>query len=134
MFPKQTKILVVDDLTTMRRVLSRALKQLGYQNIAEASCGKSAWDMIQRAMVTDEPYGLVLSDSNMPSMHGIELLKLVRLTPTTANLPFILVTAESEKQQIDDALRYGASHTLVKPFTASVIEQRLQSVHRDLAA
>ena len=134
MFPPNARILVIDDMKTMRMVMKKSLKQLGYQNISEADDGETAWPMIEQAVSSGEPFDLVLSDWNMPKMQGVDLLKKVRANPKTATLPFILVTAESEKDQVQDALKSGVSHYVVKPFTTDVIEQRLKAVYAKVAA
>jgi two-component system chemotaxis response regulator CheY len=128
MFPSNTRILVIDDMKTMRLVMKKSLTGLGFTTIAEADDGETAWPMIQQAASSGSPYQLILSDWNMPKMKGLELLKLVRTADNLKHTPFILVTAESEGDQVKLALTSGVSHYIVKPFTAETLQERLKTV------
>lgn len=129
MYESNTKILVVDDMKTMRMVMKKALKELGFTNVFEADDGESAWPMIEQAASGGEPFGLILSDWNMPKMEGIELLRKVRTNQRLSKTPFILVTAESEKSQVMEAMKLGVSNYVIKPFTADDIKEKLRQVY-----
>lgn len=128
MFPPNTKILVVDDMKTMRLVMKKALTANGFTDITEADDGETAWPIIQQAANSGQPFQLILSDWNMPKMKGLELLKLVRNDEKMRAVPFILVTAESEGEQVKTAITSGVSQYVVKPFTAEIIMEKLKSV------
>jgi len=117
------KVLVVDDFATMRRILKNILKQIGFSNIAEAEDGKTALTQLK-----NDGFDLVLCDWNMPEMTGLELLKKVRSDDKLKDTPFVMVTAEAQKDNILDAVKAGVSNYVVKPFTAETIEERLKRV------
>lgn len=117
------KVLVVDDFATMRRILRNILKQIGFANINEADDGKSALKMLKK-----ERFDLVMCDWNMPEMPGIELLKAVRSDEELKDLPFVMVTAEAQKENILEAVKAGVSNYVVKPFTAETIGEKLEKV------
>ena len=110
---KAMHILVVDDYSTMRRIIKNLLKQLGFDNVDEAADGGEAFKKLQ-----EKPAGLVISDWNMEPMTGMELLKLVRGNPALKNTPFIMVTAESKQENVIAAKQAGVSNYIVKPFNA----------------
>ncbi|MBW1924094.1 MAG: chemotaxis response regulator CheY [Deltaproteobacteria bacterium] len=117
------KVLVVDDFATMRRIVKGALKQLGFKNIAEAEDGVTALQELKR-----EAYGLVLSDWNMPNMTGLDLLKAVRSEESLKHLPFIMITAEGQKESVLQAVQAGVSNYIVKPFTPETLNEKLKTV------
>lgn len=129
LFAAETRILVVDDMTTMRKVVCRTLNGLGYTDIVEADDGKTAWDEIVKACAAGRPFGLMLSDWNMPIMKGIDLLKKVRGNPATKGVPFVLLTAESELKQVLEATSAGANAYILKPFTAESVTTKLREVN-----
>jgi two-component system chemotaxis response regulator CheY len=114
------KILVVDDYNTMVRIVRKLLKQIGYEDVDEASNGEMALGMIRK-----KHYGLIISDWNMEPMTGFELLQNVRAAEATAKTPFILVTAESRPDNVIAAQKSGANEYLVKPFTAPVLKDKI---------
>lgn len=126
MFTKETKILVVDDMMTVRKLVRMALKDNGFSNIVEAQNGNEAWQMLTK----EKDYGLVISDWNMPELKGIDLLKKVRETPEIEKLPFIMLTAESESSQVLLAVQYKVSSYLVKPFTAAQVLEKLSVAYK----
>jgi two-component system chemotaxis response regulator CheY len=128
MFPANTKILIIDDMKTMRMVMKKALSSNGFTDISEADDGETAWPMIQQAVGSGQPFELILSDWNMPKMKGLDLLKLVRGDDRVRTTPFVLVTAESEAEQVKVAISLGVSQYVVKPFTAEIISEKLKSV------
>jgi two-component system, chemotaxis family, chemotaxis protein CheY len=114
------QILVVDDYITMVRIVRKLLKQIGYENVDEASNGEMALKMIQ-----EKQYGLIISDWNMEPMTGFELLKAVRGAAETAKTPFILVTAEARPDNVAAAHKEGVNEYLVKPFSAPVLKEKI---------
>lgn len=127
MFPASTKILIVDDMPTIRELVRNQLRDLGYRNVSQAENGEDAWAMLQQAFA-GEPFALVISDWNMPKMTGLEFLKIVRMDANFSKLPFILLTSESERDQVTEAVLAGVSQYIVKPFTAKSFEDKLKSV------
>jgi len=128
MYPKETKFLVVDDFTTMRKIIRKVLTELGYTNIEESDDGKNAWPLINQAHQNGAPFDFVISDWNMPGMLGIDLLKNCRNDDRFKSLPFMLVTAESEQKQILEAAKAGVSDYVVKPFNSVTLKQKLEKV------
>jgi two-component system chemotaxis response regulator CheY len=119
------KVLIVDDFATMRRILKNILKQLGFKNLVEADDGTSAWDVLENQSID-----LIISDWNMPKMTGLELLKKVRADSRYAGKPFLMVTAEAQKQNVIEAVQAGVSNYVVKPFTAEAISDKLEKILR----
>ncbi len=117
------KVLVVDDFATMRRILRNILKQIGFINISEADDGKSALNVLKK-----EKFDLILCDWNMPEMSGLELLNKVKSDDELKNIPFVMVTAEAQKDNIVKAVKAGVNSYVVKPFTAETISEKLQKV------
>ena len=117
--------MVVDDFKTMRKIVINALTQLGMTNVVEADDAADAWPLVEAAAKTPEPFGLVISDWNMPKMQGIEFLKKVRENPALKNLPFLLVTAEAEQKNILEAVQAGVSNYVVKPFSPVTLQEKL---------
>lgn len=129
MFPNDTSILIVDDMMTMRKLVKKALTTLGYSRIADAENGEVAFKKLQASISSGTPFQLVISDWNMPVMTGIELLRAVRALPQGKALPFILLTAESEKSQVIEALQAKVSGYVIKPFTAESLAEKMAAVH-----
>lgn len=122
-------ILVVDDYNTMVRIIRKLLKQVGYENVDEASNGAAAYEMIK-----GKSYGLIISDWNMEPMTGFELLQKIRAEAATMNLPFILVTAESKPENVQAAQKAGVSNYLVKPFSAPALKEKIDQALANAAA
>jgi len=120
---KNMKILIVDDFSTMRRIVKNLLKQLGFTNLDEADDGQTAWPKLQSGH-----YDFLVTDWNMPGMTGIDLVKNVRANPDTANMPVLMVTAESKRKQILEAANAGVDGYIVKPFTAGTLKEKLEKV------
>ncbi len=121
---QEMKVLVVDDFVTMRRITKTLMKQLGYTNMVEAEDGKQALDMLQK----DSSIEFVISDWNMPNMTGLELLQAVRADEKLKKLPFLMVTAEAEQENIMAAVKSGVSNYVIKPFTALTLQDKLAKV------
>jgi two-component system chemotaxis response regulator CheY len=123
MADKNLKFLVVDDFSTMRRIVRNLLKELGYSNVDEAEDGAIALQRLKSGGVQ-----FVITDWNMPNMTGIELLKAIRAEAALKHLPVLMITAEAKKENIIEAAQSGASGYIVKPFTAAVLEEKMNKV------
>jgi len=117
------KVLVVDDMSTMRRIVKNVLRQIGYTSVEEAADGKEALEKLK-----DGGFGLVVSDWNMPVMSGIELLKAIRADAELKTLPVLMVTAEAQKENIIEAVQAGVSNYVVKPFTGDALKEKLVKI------
>jgi two-component system chemotaxis response regulator CheY len=127
MFPKDTNILIVDDVGTMRKLMKWALGELGFTKITDASDGAEAFDKVKAAHESGDPFQLVISDLNMPNCGGIDFLKNVR--QVFPQLPFVILTAESEKGQVMDAIQARVNGYIVKPFTTAHLGDKLSAVY-----
>ncbi len=126
---KNMRILVVDDFSTMRRIIKNVLHELGYANTAEADDGKTALPMLQGGS-----YDFVITDWNMPGMQGIDLLKAIRSDAKLAKTPVLMVTAEAKKDQIVMAAQAGVNGYIVKPFTAETLREKISKIFERLQA
>lgn len=122
-------ILVVDDYRTMIRIIRNLLRQIGFENVDEASSGQAAYEMILK-----KDYGLIISDWNMEPMTGYQLLQKVRSESTRSDVPFIMVTAESKTDNVVAARHAGVSHYIVKPFNAAILKAKIDAVFSAVAA
>lgn len=120
---KDSKILIVDDFATMRKVIRNLLKQIGYENIVEAEDGVMAL-----AELRSQKIEFVISDWNMPNMTGIELLREVRADESLSKTPFLMVTAESLKENVVEAVKAGVDNYIVKPFTAELLNEKIGKI------
>jgi two-component system chemotaxis response regulator CheY len=121
------RFLVVDDFSTMRRIVRNLLKELGYTNVDEAEDGA-----IALAKLKAEKFDFVVSDWNMPNMTGIELLKGIRAEPALKSMPVLMITAEARKENIIEAAQNGANGYIVKPFTAATLDEKLTKIFKVL--
>ena len=117
------KVLVVDDFATMRRIVRNILKQLGFTNIVEADDGATALEIMK-----SDKIDLVLCDWNMPKVSGLDLLKQMKADNDLKNIPFLMITAEAQRQNIIEAVKTGVSNYIVKPFTADTIAEKLKKI------
>lgn len=122
---RDMRILVVDDFSTMRRIVRNILQQLGFANIDEAEDGQAALSKLRSG-----DFEFVISDWNMPNMMGIDLLRTVRADAELKDIPFLMVTAESQKENVVEAVQAGVSNYIVKPFTADTLEVKLELIFR----
>jgi len=129
MIDTSIKVLVVDDMSTMRRIVKNVLKQVGFTDIMEAENGQDALSKLKAG-----GFGLVVSDWNMPVMQGIELLRAVRADPELKAMPFLMVTAEAQKENIIEAVQAGVSNYVVKPFTAEALQEKLEKIFSKIQA
>lgn len=125
---KNMPILVVDDFSTMRRIVKNCLKQLGFENITEAEDGSIALQKLQ-----SNEFKFIVSDWNMPNMMGIDLLKAVRADPKLKAIPFLMVTAEAQKENVIEAAKAGVSNYIIKPFTADVLQTKMEAIFKPRA-
>lgn len=119
----KTKFLVVDDFSTMRRIVRNLLKELGYTNVDEAEDGAIALQKLQGG-----GFEFVVTDWNMPNMTGLELLQAIRANGQLKDLPVLMITAEAKKENIIAAAQAGASGYIVKPFTAATLSEKLGKI------
>ena len=122
------KVLVVDDFSTMRRIVKNLLRDLGFTNIQEADDGNTALPMLQGG-----DFDFVVTDWNMPGMQGIDLLKANRADANLSHIPVLLITAEAKKEQIIMAAQAGVNGYIVKPFTAATLKTKLDKIFERLA-
>jgi len=125
---KNIKVLVVDDFSTMRRIVKNLLRDLGFTNIQEADDGSTALPMLQGG-----DFDFVVTDWNMPGMQGIDLLRAIRADPALSHIPVLLITAEAKKEQIVMAAQAGVNGYIVKPFTAGTLKTKLDKIFERLA-
>jgi two-component system chemotaxis response regulator CheY len=117
------KFLVVDDFSTMRRIVKNLLHDLGYPNVTEADDGKTALPMLQAG-----GFDFLISDWNMPGMSGLDLIKAVRSDAKLAKMPVLMLTAEAKREQIIEAAQAGVNGYVIKPFTAETLKEKLDKI------
>jgi len=117
------RILVVDDFSTMRKIIKNILRQLGFNNVTEADDGTTGWETLNRDNID-----FIISDWNMPQMTGIELLRKVRSSEEYASTPFLMVTAEAQQENIIEAVQAKVSNYIVKPFTPETLGQKIDKI------
>ncbi|MBP6763372.1 MAG: chemotaxis response regulator CheY [Rubrivivax sp.] len=127
--PTDLRFLIVDDFSTMRRIVRGLLKEMGCNNADEAEDGAVALNMLKNSR-----YDFVVSDINMPNMNGFDLLKAVKADDTLKHLPVLMVTAEARKEDIVLAAQSGAAGYIVKPFTKATLEEKVQKILQKIAA
>jgi two-component system chemotaxis response regulator CheY len=126
---KNMKILIVDDFSTMRRIIKNLLRDLGFTNTSEADDGTTALPMLRKG-----GFDFLVTDWNMPGMTGIDLLREVRADADLATLPVLMVTAEAKREQIITAAQAGVSGYIVKPFTANTLKEKIEKVFERVQA
>ena len=119
------KILVVDDMSTTRRIVKNILKQLGFNNLEEAENGQDALTKLHA-----DTYGFVVSDWNMPVMMGIDMLRAIRADEKLKKIPVLMVTAEAQKENLMEAVQAGVSNYVVKPFTAETMQDKINKIFK----
>jgi two-component system chemotaxis response regulator CheY len=119
------KVLVVDDMSTMRRIVKNILKQLGFSNLEEAENGQDALGKLKA-----DNYGFVVSDWNMPIMMGIDMLRAIRADEKLKHIPVLMVTAEAQKENLMEAIQAGVSNYIVKPFTAETMQEKINKIFK----
>lgn len=131
MFDPKTRILIADDMMTMRKIVVKTLKDLGFEDVQDAADGVIAFDKLKASA---PPIQLIISDWNMPNCTGLDFLKKVRADATYSKLPFIMLTAETEKHQVMEALKAGVTHYCIKPFTPEILKTKLIEAHKKVSA
>jgi two-component system, chemotaxis family, chemotaxis protein CheY len=126
---KGMKILIVDDFSTMRRIIKNLLRELGFSNTSEADDGSTALPILKGG-----GFDFLITDWNMPNMEGIALLKAVRADPMLKSLPVLMVTAEAKRDQIVEAAQAGVNGYIVKPFTAETLKEKIDKIFERLDA
>lgn len=127
---KSIKVLVIDDMATMRKILKNMLKKIGFTQIDEAGNGTSAWTMIEEAQREKVPYEFIISDWNMPHMNGLELLKKMKDVDELKETPFLMITAEAEQGNVLVAVKEGVSNFIVKPFSTQLLKEKIQTIFK----
>ena len=122
------KILVIDDMSTMRKIVRKMLNKMGYSNIEEADDGDPAWKMINEASDAGQPFDFIVSDWNMPVLTGLDLLKNIRSSEKFKKLPFLMVTAEAEQANVVIAVKAGVSNFVVKPFSIQTLKEKIDKI------
>ncbi|MBI2520692.1 MAG: response regulator [Bdellovibrio sp.] len=122
------RILVIDDMAVMRKIVVKQLETMGYKNIETAENGKDALQKILDGVKNNSPVQFIVSDWNMPEMSGLELLKALRSKKPLADIPFLMVTAEGEKDQIMAAIQAGVTNYIVKPFSPATFKEKMDLV------
>jgi two-component system chemotaxis response regulator CheY len=122
-FDPNMRVLVVDDFSTMRRIIKNLLRQLGFTNIVEADDGTTAWDTLNKDKID-----FIISDWNMPQMTGIDLLRKVRASDEFSDIPFLMVTAEAQQENLIEAVQARVSNYIVKPFTPDTLKQKIDKI------
>ncbi len=125
--PKQ-KILIIDDMSTMRKIIKNMLGKMGCTDLHEADDGAPAWQMIQDAHEAGQPYEFIVSDWNMPQMTGLDLLKNLRSDERFKTLPFLMITAEAEQANVIIAVKAGVSNFIVKPFSIVTLKEKIDKI------
>jgi len=120
---KDLKFLVVDDFSTMRRIIKNLLNDLGYANVSEADDGKTALPMLQAG-----GFDFLITDWNMPGMPGLDLIKAVRADAKLSKMPVLMLTAEAKREQIIEAAQAGVNGYVIKPFTAETLKEKLDKI------
>ena len=127
MIPREIKVLIVDDMPTIRDMVRGQLKNLGFKYIFEAPDGEAALNLLIQHDLSGERIRLIVCDWNMPKMSGLDFLKKVRSAEQWSNLPFVLLTSETERDQVTEAILSGVSQYIVKPFTPKAFEEKITS-------
>lgn len=126
--PPTLKILVVDDMPSVRDMVKTTLGAFGFKNVMEASDGNEAWEMIVAEAQANEPFELIVSDINMPKCNGLKLLKMIRANGTFKEVPVLMVSTESETDVIMSAIEAGANNYILKPFTKEIMKEKLIAI------
>jgi two-component system chemotaxis response regulator CheY len=129
MSAQDMSFLVVDDFSTMRRIIKNVLNEMGYANVQEADDGNTALPLLQKGN-----FDFLITDWNMPGMPGLELLKLVRADARLAKMPVLLLTAEAKREQIVEAAKAGVSGYVIKPFTPVTLKEKIEKILATQAA
>ena len=124
------KIIVIDDMSTMRKIIKNMLGQMGFKNISEADDGATALPLLKQAYESGEPFEFIISDWNMPNLNGLDMLKQIKEDDNLKDTPFLMVTAEAEQSNVVIAVKAGVSNFIVKPFSAQVLKEKIGKIFK----
>jgi len=127
-FNPNQKILIVDDMSTMRKIIKNMLSKMGCKDLHEADDGAPAWEQLQQAHEAGQPYQFIVSDWNMPGLTGLDLLKNIRSDERFKTLPFLMITAEAEQANVIIAVKAGVSNFIVKPFSIVTLKEKIDKI------
>ena len=127
-FPKNLKILIVDDMKKMRIIIKDMLEEIGFFNVEDAENGIKAWQMIEKAHKADAPYRFIISDWKMPKMNGLDLLKKIKTIDNLKEVPFLMISTESEQGNVVVAVKEGVSNFIIKPFSSQVLKEKIEKI------
>lgn len=130
MFDKKTRILIVDDAEIIRQVIRQFFAELGYENVETVEDGEKAWERLRSSLTEGKPFELIISDYSMPRMDGFALLKHLRAQPVFRETPFIMLSAESDREKVMEAIQLGVSQFVVKPFNLATFSEALKAAYR----
>ena len=130
MFDLKSRLLIVDDMLTMRKIVIKTCKEIGFTDFTEAADGKLAWELLNKS---SPPIDLIISDWNMPNCTGLEFWKMLQKEPKYSKIPFVLLTAEAEAGQVLEAFQAGVTNYVVKPFTTQALNEKLEAAHKKLS-
>ena len=122
------KVLIIDDFEMVRVTLRDCLRQLGYQNVEEAVDGQQGLEMLESALAANAPYSMIFADLNMPRLTGVELLVACRKNAELRKIPFVMISAEAERQYVVQALQQGAADYIIKPFSTQTLQRKIEKV------
>ncbi len=125
-FPYETKILLIEDTEITRKIIHRMLYKMGYTNVVEAENGVEAWSEVEKSIRLSKPFQLIVADWKMPGMSGLELLRRIRADHRVSGTPFLLLTTNTRKDQVLEAIQAGVNNYLAKPFVLEVLEKKLR--------
>lgn len=124
------KVIVIDDMMTMRKIITKMLKGMGFADITEADDGATAWPLIEEAYNSGKPFQFIVSDWNMPKMSGLDLLIKIRATEGMNTTPFLMITAEAEQSNVVKVVQAGVSNFIVKPFTPETLKDKIGKIFK----
>jgi len=128
MLKASMRIMVVDDVPTMRKMIKGHLQQVGFKNVIEAEGGEAAWKMVLDGVANAQPFEFIISDWDMPGMNGLELLTKIRANEPTKKLPFLMVTADAEQTTVVTAVKAGVNNFIVKPFSVATLKEKIDKI------
>ena len=129
MYPKKTRILIVDDMNMFRQMVRQALNTLDYTALIEAADGSLGLKALEEGIKNKDPFGFIICDWNMPKMKGIDLLRAVRGSPWGKTIPFLMLTAEADKKNVIEALSEGVDGYIIKPFTVNTLAGNMKQIY-----
>ncbi|MFZ4714486.1 MAG: response regulator [Bacteriovoracaceae bacterium] len=128
MLKANMKILLVDDVSTMRKMIKGHLQQMGFTNVSEAEDGEPAWKLIQEGIEKKQPYEFIISDWDMPGLNGLELVKNIRSFEPTKKLPFLMITADADQTTVVTAVKAGVNNFIIKPFSVATLKEKIDKI------